>query len=72
MKGDAQTSTETESLRFVHSTDKLLANLFGAFSYPDLMALLLGYDHLASMPVYLMVFYLKSIVTANWNPQGMA
>lgn len=40
------------------------------FSFPDLMALLL-YDNLASVPIQLMVFYLKSVVNAKCNPKGM-
>lgn len=35
------------------------------------MALLLVYENLASMPIQLMVFYLKTVVNARCNPKGM-
>lgn len=39
------------------------------FSFPDLMALLV-YDNLASMLIQLMIFSLKSVVNAKYNPKG--
>lgn len=45
--------------------------LFFVGLFPDLMALLLVHDNLASLPIQFMVFQLKSVVTAKCMTKGM-